>query len=192
MANGFEVDLRPTVLKPPAADFEAFLREQQAALTGFLRRRLPTEEDAQDVAQESVLRMLRYRDTEPPQAWKPLLYRVATNIACDHARRRAAHRAADHVPIEQQELICEAAQPQQAMEQDEVLGVLEHALLQLSPRCRQVFLLHRMEGQTYAQIARHFGVSESMIHKYISRALATLTRIGRAYQGSGERREGTP
>lgn len=190
MAKGTEADLRP--LAPDAVrSFEAFLSEQQAALTGFLRRRLPTEEDAQDVAQESALRMLRYRDTEPPQAWKPLLYRVATNIACDHARRRAAHHVSDHVPLEHEELICSAAQPQQALEHAEEMTVLEQALLQLSPKCRQVFLLHRMEGQTYAQIARHFGFSESMVHKYISRALATLTRVGRAYIHHTEQ-AGTP
>src|SRR3546814_7301119 len=59
--------------------FEVFLREQQPALLQFLRLRT-SEEDARDIAQESLARLLRYRDNEPAEAWKPLLYRIARNL----------------------------------------------------------------------------------------------------------------
>src|SRR3546814_3955800 len=49
--------------------FEVFLREQQPALLQFLRLRT-SEEDARDIAQESLARLLRYRDNEPAEAWK--------------------------------------------------------------------------------------------------------------------------
>lgn len=166
-----------------AADFEAFVREQRSALAGFLRRRLPTEEDAQDVAQESLLRMLRYGKTEPPQDWKPLLYRVATNAAHDHARRRATHRSEDHVPLDSEdvELVCDRPLPEQVAEQQEELAMLEKAILDLAPRCRQVFLLHRVEGMTYGEIGKHFGISRSMVKKYISRAIVALAAVSEAY-----------
>ncbi len=183
MASGSEPDarrLKPTVAER-AADFGAFLREQRAALAGFLRRRLPTEEDAEDVAQESLIRMLRYGESQPPQAWKPLLYRVATNAACDHARSRVSHHSSEHVSLESEEIISQALQPEQAAEREQALSILGGAILQLSPRCRQVFLLHRMEGLTYGEIGTRLGISESMVQKYISRAIVTLSETGRAY-----------
>jgi RNA polymerase sigma factor (sigma-70 family) len=164
-----------------AADFVAFLREQRAALAGFLRRRLPTEEDAEDVAQESLMRMLRYRESQPPQAWKPLLYRVASNAAVDHARSRHNHRNSEHVSLDEADLVSQAPQPEQIAEREQALSLLGGAILQLSPRCRQVFLLHRMEGLTYGEIGVRLGISESMVQKYISRAIVALSEVGRAY-----------
>lgn len=164
-----------------AADFGVFLREQRAALAGFLRRRLPTEEDAEDVAQESLIRMLRYGESQPPQAWKPLLYRVATNAACDHARTRASHHSTEHVSLDSEEIVSQALQPEQAAEREQALSILSATILQLSPRCRQVFLLHRMEGLTYGEIGARLGISDSMVQKYISRAIVVLSEAGRAY-----------
>src|SRR3546814_14612200 len=59
--------------------FDAFAREQQPVLLQFLRWRT-SEEDARDIAQESLARLLRYRDSQPAGAWKPLLYRIVRNL----------------------------------------------------------------------------------------------------------------
>src|SRR3546814_3388299 len=64
--------------------FEGFLRDEREALLKFLRTRLPTEEDAQDAVQESLIRMIRYRDSEPLEAWKRLLYRIGVNRSEEH------------------------------------------------------------------------------------------------------------
>lgn len=167
--------------------FEAFIAEQQPALLGFLRRRMPTEEDAQDVAQECLMRMVRYVGTEPEAAWKPLLYRVATNAACDHARWRSARHGDGHVSLEDEALISPAPLPDDLAEQHQELAILEAAILRLSPKCQQAFLLHRMEGFTYAQIADHMAISERMVQKHISKALAVLAAVSRQYFPGGGR-----
>src|SRR3546814_1432343 len=74
--------------------FEGFLRDEREALLKFLRTRLPTEEDAQDAVQESLIRMIRYRDSEPPEAWKRLLYRIGVNVANDQHRYARSNHAA--------------------------------------------------------------------------------------------------
>src|SRR3546814_16357843 len=71
--------------------FEVFLREQQPALLQFLRLRT-SEEDARDIAQESLARLLRYRANEPAEAWKPLLYRLARNLLNEPWRRGYVRR----------------------------------------------------------------------------------------------------
>src|SRR3546814_13459064 len=80
--------------------FEGFLRDEREALLKFLRTRLPTEEDAQDAVQESLIRMIRYRDSEPPEAWKRLLYRIGVNVANDQHRYARSHHAAGHVTVD--------------------------------------------------------------------------------------------
>src|SRR6185312_7676642 len=83
--------------------FDAFLREQHPPLLKFLRLRTG-EEDARDIAQESLTRLLRYRDSEPAEAWRPLLYRIARNLLNEQYRRSQSHRDKHNVQVETIEL----------------------------------------------------------------------------------------
>src|SRR3546814_13220171 len=65
---------------------------------------MANEEDARDIAQESLTRLLRYRETEPASSWKPLLYRIATNVMGEQFRRASARQATRHVPLEGMEI----------------------------------------------------------------------------------------
>lgn len=58
-----------------------------------------------------------------------------------------------------------------ALEAKQRMAQLEAALDELSPNCRSVLLLNRLEGKTHREIARSLGVSESMVAKYIVQAL---------------------
>lgn len=162
-------------------EFNEFLRVQRAALLNFLRRRLPTDEDAQDATQESLTRLLRYGNSEPADAWKPLLYRIASNIACDQARLRNSHCVEDHISLEDEEIVSEEPTPEQLLAQQQEMAILQRAILALPEKCRQVYLLHRMRSMTYVQIATHCGLSQKTVEKHVSKALAALRAAGKAY-----------
>lgn len=181
MANGSNVGVQKLGGEDRGLEFEGFLREQRVALVHFLRRRMPTEDDAQDATQESMTRMLRYGKSEPASSWKPLLYRIATNIACDQARVRSSHCTVNHVSIDADELPSGEPGADDMIAEEQELALLEKAIMELPLKCRQVFLLHRMEGKTYVEIARSFGISEKMVEKHISKALARLRTMGKAY-----------
>ena len=51
------------------------------------------------------------------------------------------------------------------------LHIIERALYDLPPKCRQAFYMHRSRGYTYPEIARQLDVSTSMVEKYITQAL---------------------
>ena len=150
--------------------FARFVRESGPRLVRFLARLRVREDDVQDVAQESIARLLRYRDSEPPGAWAALLYRIAINVARDRARHER------HAPTANVEIDTIAADdsPEQHASDHEALARVRAAILRLPSRCRAVYLLHRMDGLSYPEIARRCGISTKAVEKHMSRALREL------------------
>ena len=156
-------------------DFEAFVRGQREGLVRFLRRRTPLEEDAQDLAQESLVRLMRYRG-HAPTAWAALLYRIALNALNDRLRRAHTHREAQHTALDADFATLASPEPshEQRIATQQELVVLQGVLLGLPLRCRQIYLLNRIEGMSYTEIAEHCGISVKAVEKHISKALRLL------------------
>src|SRR3546814_15420731 len=125
----------------------------------------PTQEDTRDSAQESLTRLLRYRDTEPSSAWRPLLYRIARNLLNEQWRRARSHREQYNVPVDAVELPDPAPPPDLAIQQAQQQAWLRPAMLSLPPRCRQVFLLVRIDRLTHGAAARLCGISDKTYEK---------------------------
>lgn len=161
-------------------DFDGFVREQREALVRFLLRRTRSPDDAEDLAQESLTRLMRYR-AHAPETWTALLYRIAVNALHDRSRRAVSRFDALHVSLDDEAGELPSSEPSHeqrtASEQD--LVALQRALLRLPGRCRQVYLLNRIEGMTYSEIAEHCCISVKAVEKHISRALRLLReRLG--------------
>jgi RNA polymerase sigma factor (sigma-70 family) len=154
--------------------FEGFLSDNYLALVRYLRGRTTSPQDAEDVAQESLTRLLRYRESKPPSAWKPLLFRIATNILHDYSRQGHTGPCWHQVPLEDVALRIADAQagPERVLDDrlqlDQILAAIEN----LPGKCRQVFLLSRFHGMNNQAIAEYCGISVRMVEKQISKALA--------------------
>ncbi len=156
------------------------IRRHHNALISFLRRRLKVPDDAQDIAQEAYIRMMKYegaRDIESPSS---MLFRIAANIAIDHGRSAQRRYASAHVDIDSVHLVGEqqpSAERTAAAQQS--LDLLAAAIEDLPTKCREVFLLSRVHGLTYPEIASRCGISVKMVEKHISHALLLwLDRVG--------------
>ena len=181
-------------MTPPCADaaggdgFEAFLQAQRPVLVGYLCRRVQ-EEDAKDIAQEAFVRMLRYR-AYPRDQLKALMYRVATNVLLDRARRDRSRGAPMHVSLDADHDAMASDEPahEERVESQQALVLVRAAILQLPERCREVYLLNRIEGMSYTEIARHCGISVKAVEKHIGRALRDLReRLAQQERPGGER-----
>ena len=159
------------------ADFARFASERALPLRQFLLRMKVAEGDVQDVVQESLTRLLRYRDSEPATAWQALLYRIAINVARDRARHARVERELDGQYASSRSIegteSYERSPEQHAIDQQQ-LSRMRDAVMRLPPRCREIYLLHRIEGMTYPEIARHVGISSKAVEKNIARALRLL------------------
>jgi RNA polymerase sigma-70 factor (ECF subfamily) len=147
------------------------IRRHHDTLLLFLRRRLAVPEDAFDAAQETYLRMLRYEGSRTIESPRSMLFRIAANVAVDQGRAAVTRRAADHLALDDVELASEEPSGERALASEQDLKMLVAAIDGLPPRCRQVFLLSRVDGMTYPQIARHCGISVKMVEKHVSHAL---------------------
>jgi len=158
--------------------FEVFFTEHRRALSSYLRRRMASEADVQEVVQESYARILSYGYgcSRPPVVWKALLYRIATNLAYSHGRMDRARNHAGHVPLDEVDLVSEAPCQERMVSAQQELRLARQAILGLSPKCRKVFLLSRTHHKTYPEIADLCGISVKMVEKYVSQALVALRR----------------
>ncbi len=161
--------------------FDGFLDQHREALVRFLRTRLPSEEDAQDAAQESLVRLMRYRGSASPREWKPLLYRIAVNVAYSQQRQALTHHDAAHVPYEESlaHLPAPSPAPDEQAARQQALARIGRIIRGLSPRCQEVYVLNRIEGMSYSQIADYCGISPKAVEKQMTKALGILReRLG--------------
>jgi RNA polymerase sigma factor (sigma-70 family) len=61
-------------------------------------------------------------------------------------------------------------QDAEAVDARDRLSIVEAAIATLPRRCREVFLMHRLDGMSYSQIAKSSGISISAVEKHIARA----------------------
>lgn len=139
-------------------------------LLRYLAARLRDGTEADDLAQEAYLRLLRADDSLLIQNPRGFALRVATHVAYEWGRL-SRHRR-EHVglePLETRE--SEQAGPLEHAANLQQLKLLRQALDGLSPVRRAVVLLHVRDGLTYLQIAAHVGLSISMVGKHLASGL---------------------
>lgn len=142
----------------------------------FLRRGL-SRGDAEDLAQEVFLRLVQHRDPSDLEDPKAFIFTVALNLVRDRARRGHTRSLVYHVSPDELDLPCEDASPADRLEQGQRLSQAFDTLAGLKPATRRAFLLHRIYGMSYTDVARELVVSNSMVEKHIMTAIAALRRI---------------
>lgn len=139
----------------------------------FASYRLGTDE-AEDLTQEVFLRLMG--EGCPPSLRSPeaFVFTLARNLLRDRARRLYIRAGNATVPLEDVQLRCDGPTPDEVLEHGERLQRVMTCLQSLKPDTRRAFLLHRIHGHSYAEIARMLGVSVSMIEKHVMAAIAAL------------------
>lgn len=142
-------------------------------LQRFLRHRLQSTENAQDLAQEAYLRLLhldRGEFVRKPQAY---LYRIAANLVYEfRLRERNQPVTFDSEALDQ---AAESAAEPLASEASDRIAVeqqLESILAELAPLYRAVLVLRKRDGLSYPEIARTLDISVHTVKKYLARAVA--------------------
>ena len=157
---------------------DALYRHEGLKLRRFLQRLLDNPADAADASQETYLRMvaaLSHTSIEHPSA---LLFRIATNVALRMRNRGRLERIlfAAKCEAELAEIADGYALPERQTIARQELKRLAAAIDALPPRCREVFLLSRLDGLANGEIAQRLGISRNMVEKHIIKALLHCRR----------------
>lgn len=101
------------------------------------------------------------------------MFRVADNLALDHLRSRARQEQRDGGLVDE-DIPCHQPQPDSALEGQQQMELFEKLISELPPQCRTVFLLCRVEGKRYSEIAADLGISARTVESHMHKALQLL------------------
>ena len=139
-----------------------------------LRRHGRSDQEAEDLIQDAFVRLECYQREKPVEQPEAFLVRTVVNLSVDSFRQSRAHGEVETI-TEETVVIDATPGPDEVVAARERLTRLSEGLEALSPRTREIFLAHRLEGLGQAEIARRHGISISAVEKHIAKALLFLT-----------------
>lgn len=139
-------------------------------LHAWLRRKLGCAFTADDLAQDTFLRLLvRPRALDAGRDPRAYLTTIARGLVVDHWRRADIERAWLAAMLDRPEALHPSAEHQAIL--IETLVEVDRILAALADKPREAFLLAHLHDLTYAEIGTRLGVSERMVKKYMAQAM---------------------
>jgi RNA polymerase sigma factor (sigma-70 family) len=137
----------------------------------FLRRRVRSRVDVQDLAQETYLRLLRAHDLSEVRNPQAYLLQVARHVALEWRDRQPS---GDSMVTIDEDLLIDGQLPE--LEVDALLTQrrLEDALESASPMMRAVLLLKLRDERSYEEIAAALRITDRQVRRYLARGYELL------------------
>jgi RNA polymerase sigma-70 factor (ECF subfamily) len=167
-----------------AAAFDQLVSRYQTPVRSYLAHRLNDRENAEDLTQEVFMRVFRARRSyEPRSKFSTWLFTIVNNVAANAHRRRAARREfvvsrmglADGIS-EQEVLSCpdHHEPPLQRLQRSEARQAVHAAIGTLNERQRTAIRLCKMQGLSYAEVAREMQITTKAVKSLLNRAKVNL------------------
>lgn len=146
------------------------VQKERRRLLDFVRKRVPTEEDAEDLLQEVFFELIEtYRLMKPVEQLASWLFKVARNKITDFYRKKKPDSLEaqfgtmsqdDGEKLLLQEILpADIASVNDEMMYDMILGAISEALEELPEEQRNVFEWHEFDGKSFKTIAEETGIS---------------------------------
>jgi RNA polymerase sigma-70 factor (ECF subfamily) len=163
--------------------FEYLVQKYRRQMISFMYRMSHNSAAAEDLAQEVFLRVYRSRaNYEASAKFTTWLYRIATNLAVNHARDTRHERPENTVNLDQPDT--ETGQTpdvpdssitvEEAILRRERLAAIRQKVQALPERQKIAVLMHKYQQMDYKQIAEVLKLSESATKSLLFRAYETL------------------
>jgi len=174
------------MLRAAAGDesgFNFLAKKYHRAMIHFLYRMVQNQAVAEELAQEVFLRVYRSRESYRAEAkFSTWLYRIASNLAVNHARDTRNERTAQTVCLDQPDtetgMTPEVAADEPSVEErllrEERMKAIRAHVMALPERQRMAVVMHKYQGMDYRQIGEVLKLSESATKSLLFRAYQTL------------------
>jgi RNA polymerase sigma-70 factor (ECF subfamily) len=158
------------------AAFEVLVKRYETRLFNYLRRMTGNASDAEDLFQETFLRVYTHLDQfRTDGLFRPWVYRIATNVCRNQQRwwrRRPRHVFSEYGEDDAPDPA--AANPRELAISAELAERLASAVNRLPVRHRAVFLMARYEGMSYEEIGNALGIPVGTVKSRMNKAVNTL------------------
>lgn len=151
--------------------FADLYRRELPRLRRFFRARIPNPEDAFDLAHEALARFLAVSKSSTINSPGGYLTRIAGNLVLDRAKRGSTKLADLSLPIEDALDAASDVDLHQEIELRQEAECWRSILSMLPPLTLDVFLLNRIEGYTYAEVAARLDIPVWRVKRQMQRAL---------------------
>ena len=165
--------VRPEIEGWVAPTWEQVVREHSARVYRLAYRLSGNPQDAEDLTQETFVRVFRSLADFSPGTFEGWLHRITTNLFLDMVRRRQRIRF-DALPEDTERLPGRAPSPEQVYADTHLDPQIQAALDALSPEFRVAVVLCDIEGLTYEEIAATLGIKLGTVRSRIHRGRVQL------------------
>ncbi|MBK5001676.1 RNA polymerase sigma factor [Pseudomonas sp. S31] len=156
------------------SDLKAFYLAHREEIQEYLDRRLRCKDTAADLTQDTFIRLSEQLGRSRIENVRAYLFSSARNLFIDYTRRQQ-HRKSESLDSDEANAV---AQPSATLEQaaiaNQQLAVLNNVIQNMPAPCREVFLMVRVEGMTYADIGARLGISPKTAYSRMVKALELL------------------
>ncbi|OHX68543.1 RNA polymerase subunit sigma-70 [Flammeovirga pacifica] len=153
-------------------DLKILFDQYFESIKNFIYYKLGDIDAAEDIAQEAYIKFWEAREKVIKDTAKTYLYTIANNLAMNYIKHNKVV-----LQFEQKQNKKDGeteTNPEFKMELNEFQHTLEKTINQIPEKSKEVFLMNRMEGLTYAEISDRLDVSVKAIEKRMSKALSIL------------------
>jgi len=163
--------------------FTELIKRYERQLVHFCQRMIHSREDAEDIAQESFVRVFRYLDRLHPSAkFSTLLFGISRNLTLNFIRdtgRRGRGITYSLTDDENQERALEdgSYRPDSVARVNEIDEMIRQGMDMLSPKHREVLILREINGLDYSAIAEIVKCRKGTVKSRIARAREQLKQI---------------
>jgi RNA polymerase sigma-70 factor (ECF subfamily) len=155
------------------AAFDEIVCRHQGSAWNTAYRYLGDAADAEDIVQETFLRLLRSADQyRPTAAFRTYLYRIITRLCIDASRKKRPRPVADLAGVAGQ-----VADPAADLEAAERTRAVRCALDSLPPNQRMATVLRYYEGLSHLEIGEAMDTTAKAVERMLTRARATLETL---------------
>ncbi len=178
-----DVDVMLRVKTGDESAFSYLVQKYRRPMVGFMYRMCHNPSTAEELAQEVFLRVYRSRTSyEPSAKFSTWLYRIATNLAVNHARDTRHERPEKTVRLDEPDretgttpdLADDSLTAEEQILKRERLAAIRSKVNALPERQRLAVIMHKYQQMDYRQIADVLKLSESATKSLLFRAYETL------------------
>jgi RNA polymerase sigma-70 factor (ECF subfamily) len=153
-------------------------RHFRGSLLRYFGRRTKDAADREDMVQEVFVRLIHRGGTSTlaRENLSGYVFETASSVLKDRLRKHVTHRVEAHEPFDIYKHSDVDFSPEHVLLGRERLARATAVLLELPERTRVIFVLRRLEGMRFNEIAARLAISVSAVEKHMQRAITHLMR----------------